>query len=78
MNGAIEVSNREENNRSFETLKLNAKINGSSFASEEQDPVIVKGGFFGPNANEIGGIFRTKEINKNMSPHIGAFAGKKD
>lgn len=78
VNGAIEVSNREENNRSFETLKLNAKINGSSFASEEQDPVIVKGGFFGPNANEIGGIFRTKEINKNMSPHIGAFAGKKD
>lgn len=78
VNGAIEVSNREENNNTPETLQLNAKINGSSFTSEEQDPVILKGGFFGPNANEIGGIFRTKEINNNMSPHIGAFAGKKD
>lgn len=78
VNGAIEVSNREENNNTPETLQLNAKINGSSFASEEQDPVILKGGFFGPNANEIGGIFRTKEVNNNKSPHIGAFAGKKD
>lgn len=50
-------------------LELRADIKGNTFESAKSDPVRVKGGFFGKDANEIGGIFK-KENN------IGAFGGK--
>ncbi|MBF0783911.1 hypothetical protein E4T80_00245 [Muribacter muris] len=50
-------------------IKLNAKIDGNKFASENGAATQVKGGFFGENAKEIGGIYKTNE-------RVGAFAGQ--
>lgn len=48
---------------------LNADIKGNQFSSKEGASTAVKGGFYGENAKEIGGVFQ----NENT---IGAFIGK--
>ena len=51
-------------------IAINADIKGNKFASATGAPTQVEGGFFGANAAEIGGIFKSGET-------VGAFAGKK-
>lgn len=51
-------------------IAIDADITGSKFASTTGVAAQVEGGFFGPNAAEIGGIFRSGNS-------VGAFAGKK-
>lgn len=79
LSGSIKTVSLSDQPGSEDTINLNAKIDGSHFSSEENTPVTVKGGFFGPNANEIGGMFRTEDTDKyGTRKHMGVFAGKKD
>lgn len=79
LSGSIQTASFSDQPGSGDTINLNAKINGSHFSSEDNAPVTVKGGFFGPNASEIGGMFRTEETDKyGTRKHMGVFAGKKD
>lgn len=52
-----------------QNITLDADIKGNQFISADGAETRVKGGFFGDNAAEIGGIFHNQSV-------LGAFAGK--
>ena len=59
-----------ENNNKL--MDIHATIRGTSFYSQEGAPVATQGGFFGTNADEVGGVFYEESTSKR-----GAFAAKK-
>ena len=49
-----------------EGFTFNGKVHGNTFsAKEEQDKIYYHGGFFGPNAEELGGVMRHDEDKVN-------------
>lgn len=53
-------------------VDINAHIRGTSFHSPQNAPVETQGGFFGKNANELGGVFHDKNSGKS-----GAYGAKR-
>ena len=49
-----------------EGFTFNGKVHGNTFsAKEEQDKIYYHGGFFGPNAEELGGVLRHDDDKVN-------------
>lgn len=59
-----------ENNQKL--MDIQATIRGTSFYSQESAPIATQGGFFGTNAEEVGGVFY-----EHSSAKRGASSAKK-
>lgn len=66
LTGKIE---RDGKGFAFSPIHINATINGNGFATGA-GPVTAGGNFYGPNAAELGGVFR--DANQQLSGSFGA------
>ncbi len=58
------------------TLNLSGNIDGASF-NGDKDGISMKGNFYGPNAAELGGVFKGSAIEGDITNFTGSFGAKK-
>ena len=67
LDNKVDVDGRIKNGFSF-----NGQVHGNTFsAKEEQDKIYYHGGFFGPNAEELGGVMK-HDKGLTLEGHFGA------